>query len=181
MQVILSIPTPSATRSIAVSSDDFVAMLTNGEDFAWRLTGFLSGCPCYTAYIPLAGGKGGFGKLLKSQKNIGKKTDNFDSCRDLQGRRIRSANRDEKLQKFKEQKEKEDKIVESLQSSSSSLKPAVSLDEKYSNQLVQIEKQKVSAVIEGMRVSATSQNTTALKPAPKAKKLILFDDESISD
>ena len=117
---------------------------------------------------------------MKSQKNIGKKTDNFDSCRDLQGRRLRNANQEEKLRKFKEQKEKEDEIVKSLQASSSDTKPLVALDEKYTQQLINIEKQKVSAVVEGMRNAAIPQHV-ASSSAPKAKKLILFDDESVSD
>ena len=181
MQVILSIPGPSAKKIIAVQTEHFLQTALDPAHGVWRFTGYLSGCRCYSLYAPLFGGKGGFGKLLKSQKNIGKKTDNFDSCRDLEGRRIRSANKEENLRKFKEQKQKEDQIVESLQSSSSNTKPVVSLDEKYTNQLTQIEKQKISAVMDGMRVSAVSQNSTSSKPVPKAKKLILFDDESISD
>jgi len=145
-----------------------------------RYSGLIAGYPTFTLAVALRGGKGGFGKLLKSQKNIGKKTDNFDSCRDLQGRRLRNANQEEKLRKFKEQKLKEDEIVQSLQSSSASSKPVAALDEKYTNQLAQIERHKVETVVEGMR-TASSTNTKPTSNAPKAKKLILFDDESISD
>lgn len=40
------------------------------------------------------GGKGGFGANLKSQggRNAWKKSDNFESCRDLSGRRIKTVN-----------------------------------------------------------------------------------------
>jgi len=58
----------------------------------------------------LAGGKGGFGTLLKGQsKKAGAKmTKNFGACRDLSGRRLRHVNDEIKLRKWYEaQKRKE--------------------------------------------------------------------------
>jgi len=38
----------------------------------------------------LLGGKGGFGSLLRSMKPKVKGDENFDACRDLSGRRLRT-------------------------------------------------------------------------------------------
>ena len=40
--------------------------------------------------LPLLGGKGGFGSMLRATGNKMKKDDNVDSCRDLSGRRIKT-------------------------------------------------------------------------------------------
>ena len=46
--------------------------------------------------LRLAGGKGGFGALLRSGAR-GSRTENFDACRDLSGRRLRHVNADKQL------------------------------------------------------------------------------------
>ena len=46
--------------------------------------------------LRLVGGKGGFGALLRSGAR-GSKTENFDACRDLNGRRLRHVNADKQL------------------------------------------------------------------------------------
>jgi hypothetical protein len=51
----------------------------------------------------LAGGKGGFGAMLKAMGKMGgKKTENFGACRDLNGRRLRHVNDEIKLQRWQE-------------------------------------------------------------------------------
>jgi hypothetical protein len=52
--------------------------------------------------IPCRGGKGGFGTVLKSQgKRLAqKKSTNFESCRDLAGRRLKTVNDAQKYQKL---------------------------------------------------------------------------------
>jgi hypothetical protein len=52
--------------------------------------------------LRVVGGKGGFGSLLRgAPSKIGqKKTDNFDACRDLSGKRLRHANNEKKLQEW---------------------------------------------------------------------------------
>lgn len=64
--------------------------------------------------LRLRGGKGGFGALLRGMGREGKKTDNFDACRDLSGRRIREATTAQKLQEWQAQaKERElEKVAE---------------------------------------------------------------------
>lgn len=47
-------------------------------------------------FLPLLGGKGGFGSNLRAAGKL-KLVDNFDACRDLQGRRIRHKTAAEKL------------------------------------------------------------------------------------
>lgn len=51
----------------------------------------------------LLGGKGGFGALLRGMARDGKVTDNYDACRDLQGRRLRHKHHEEKLAAWKAQ------------------------------------------------------------------------------
>jgi len=55
-------------------------------------------------YLPIRGGKGGFGTLLKGQsKQAGaKRTIDFGACRDLNGRRLRHVNDEIKLRKWRE-------------------------------------------------------------------------------
>lgn len=50
--------------------------------------------------IPLVGGKGGFGSLLRAIGAQIEKTTNRDACRDLQGRRLRDVKREEELRKL---------------------------------------------------------------------------------
>jgi hypothetical protein len=58
--------------------------------------------------LRLAGGKGGFGALLRGQGRDGKITDNFDACRDLQGRRLKTVEAEKKLREWAAQaKERE--------------------------------------------------------------------------
>ena len=180
MEVIATFQFHTQTECMAMTPRDLISIVMHNH-LSLSFTGIVSGCRSYRITVPLRGGKGGFGKLLKSQKNIGKKTDNFDSCRDLQGRRLRATNKEEKLRQFKELKQAEDDIVKSLQSSSANAKPTVTLDEKYTKQLEKVEKQKVSAVLDGLRVATSSSELKAPSAVPKTKKLRLFDDESISD
>jgi hypothetical protein len=135
------------------------------------------GLPVFELWPKLVGGKGGFGKLLKSQKNIGKKTDNFDSCRDLEGRRLRVANREEKIRKLKEEKQKESAAARQV--SESSVVVQVALDRRYIDQLAQVEESRAHAVMDGFKAIApvdVSAKSAALSISKGPKKLALFDD-----
>eukprot|EP00551_Chaetoceros_affinis_P004204 CAMPEP_0203663672 /NCGR_PEP_ID=MMETSP0090-20130426/1222_1 /ASSEMBLY_ACC=CAM_ASM_001088 /TAXON_ID=426623 /ORGANISM="Chaetoceros affinis, Strain CCMP159" /LENGTH=742 /DNA_ID=CAMNT_0050526663 /DNA_START=72 /DNA_END=2300 /DNA_ORIENTATION=- len=59
-------------------------------------------------FLPIRGGKGGFGTLLKGQsKQAGaKRTMDFGACRDLNGRRLRHINDEVKLRKWRESVQK---------------------------------------------------------------------------
>lgn len=64
----------------------------------------------------LLGGKGGFGSLLRgaATKAGQKKTNNFDACRDMSGRRLRHVNAEKKLEAWREEQEerKLEKVAE---------------------------------------------------------------------
>ena len=121
----------------------------------------------------LRGGKGGFGKLLKSQKHLGKNTDNFDSCRGEDGRRLKHIKREEKIAELQSKKETNDK----KESESAPPKSAVMLDEKYTKQISAIRKEKQSVVSEGLK-AVTEPVKEPDEPAPKKmKKIGLFDDD----
>ncbi len=61
-----------------------------------------------STFLPIRGGKGGFGTLLKGQsKQAGaKRTLDFGACRDLNGRRLRHVNDEIKLRKWRESMKK---------------------------------------------------------------------------
>jgi hypothetical protein len=54
--------------------------------------------------LRLLGGKGGFGALLRTSKGT-KKTTNFGACRDLNGRRLKDIQLEQKLQEMEAKKE----------------------------------------------------------------------------
>ena len=56
----------------------------------------------------LAGGKGGFGAMLRAlaKQNTGHKTTDFGACRDLNGRRLRHVNNEMKLRQWSELQER---------------------------------------------------------------------------
>ncbi|WCJ22405.1 Ubiquitin-like superfamily protein [Euphorbia peplus] len=66
--------------------------------------------------LSLRGGKGGFGSLLRgaATKAGQKKTNNFDACRDMSGRRLRHVNAEKRLEEWKEGEEERrlEKIAE---------------------------------------------------------------------
>jgi len=57
------------------------------------------------------GGKGGFGSLLRSMKPKAKGNENFDACRDLSGRRLRTVNNETRLNEFQKKQEEEEKYI----------------------------------------------------------------------
>lgn len=123
------------------------------------------------------GGKGGFGKLLKSQKHLGKNTTNFDSCRDLDGKKLKYANRDAKIESLKSKKD-EKKAEE--QADVQPAKSTVMLDESYINQLASIREEKRSAVAAGLDAAADIKKEIP-PPVKKIKSIGLFDDDDESE
>ncbi|KAF5208383.1 Replication stress response regulator sde2 [Thalictrum thalictroides] len=75
--------------------DKTLIKVSNGEFFTINLL------------LRLLGGKGGFGSLLRgaATKAGQKKTNNFDACRDMSGRRLRHVNAEKKLQEWKDDAE----------------------------------------------------------------------------
>jgi len=77
---------------------------TQNNKYTNLIPNFLS---AYT-FLPILGGKGGFGTLLKGQsKQAGaKQTVDFGACRDLNGRRLRHVNDEIKLRRWRESVQK---------------------------------------------------------------------------
>lgn len=63
--------------------------------------------PTVHLLLRLVGGKGGFGSLLRgaATKAGQKKTNNFDACRDMSGRRLRHVNAEKKLEEWRAEEE----------------------------------------------------------------------------
>ncbi|XP_057439661.1 uncharacterized protein LOC130731392 [Lotus japonicus] len=72
--------------------------------------------PSVRLLLSLKGGKGGFGSLLRgaATKAGQKKTNNFDACRDMSGRRLRHVNAEKRLEDWKagEEERKLEKVAE---------------------------------------------------------------------
>ena len=61
--------------------------------------------------LSLNGGKGGFGSLLRSMNPKKNLADNYDSCRDLSGRRLRTVQNEQRMEEWKARQEEEEKFV----------------------------------------------------------------------
>lgn len=96
--------------------EEFILILLNGH--FCQDDDFIRPTESSTVYLRaviaggLAGGKGGFGAMLRAQaKQAGKKkTVDFGACRDLSGRRLRHVNDEKILQKWKEAKDRGDEF-----------------------------------------------------------------------
>ena len=84
------------------------------------------------------GGKGGFGSLLKGQPPVKKRTNNFDSCRDLSGRRIRHLNQEKLLREWQTKKMEEDKIIKMYNNPEENKKVDDYVDSDKKNELVEM-------------------------------------------
>lgn len=121
--------------------------------------------------LPLLGGKGGFGTLLKKQTGQGKKTTNFDSCRDLQGRRLRHSKAVERIKGWLETKKQEDELVAALTdkhaTKSNDISMDVKIDQAYIDKLKQSARGKKRLVEAGLEAAELREKDT---PEPKKKK-----------
>nr|GMC80447.1 protein SDE2 homolog [Ipomoea batatas] len=85
--------------------------------------------------LRLRGGKGGFGSLLRAAatKAGQKKTNNFDACRDMSGRRLRHVNAEKRLEEWKAEAEerKLEKIAEDYMNAKKGSKSADKYVAKY--------------------------------------------------
>ncbi|KAJ3372989.1 hypothetical protein HDU91_001671 [Kappamyces sp. JEL0680] len=79
--------TSSGRRTVA--DEDRLEELAPGDGFP----------VCLAVQVPVLGGKGGFGSLLRQEgkRKSSKKTTNFESSRDLSGRRLKTVNDAKKL------------------------------------------------------------------------------------
>jgi len=84
------------------------------------------------------GGKGGFGSLLKGQPPVKKRTNNFDSCRDLSGRRIRHVNQEKMLREWQAKKMEEEKIIKMYNNPEENKKVDEYVDSDKKNELIEM-------------------------------------------
>ncbi|KAI9143354.1 telomere stability and silencing-domain-containing protein [Paraphysoderma sedebokerense] len=80
---------------------------------------YLSSCEspiCLTLQLRVEGGKGGFGSMLRAQggRMASQKTTNFDSCRDLSGRRLKTVKEAQKLADYISQESEREKAKKEL-------------------------------------------------------------------
>ena len=136
---------PSETNAFQLISDtigvplDLLRFTQNG-----RLT--LKPNVSCTLHISLGlpGGKGGFGSLLRSMNPKKTLADNFESCRDLSGRRLRTVYNEQRMEEWKQRQEEEEKFVqrenEDYEKQKKELQKAIhqnnfKIDEKYKLQV----------------------------------------------
>jgi hypothetical protein len=84
------------------------------------------------------GGKGGFGSLLKGQPPVKKRTRNFDSCRDLSGRRLRHVNQEKMLREWQAKKMEEEKIIKMYNNPEENKKVDEYVDSDKKNELIEM-------------------------------------------
>ena len=65
-----------------------------------------------TLSLRLPGGKGGFGSLLRSMNPKKTLADNYDSCRDLSGRRLRTVQMEQRMQEWQARQAEEERHVQ---------------------------------------------------------------------
>jgi hypothetical protein len=105
--------------------------------------------------LPLRGGKGGFGSLLRgaATKAGQKKTNNFDACRDMSGRRLRHVNAEKKMEEWRmdEEERKLEKVAEDFVKERSNTGKKKGVDDVQVNKYLQKyreQSEKCTAVVE---------------------------------
>ena len=111
-----------------------------------------------TVLLRLLGGKGGFGAMLRTAGARGVKTTNFDACRDLNGRRLRHVNAEQRLREWDQQAE--ERKLKKQQEDAKHAKPtgpqiARFDDEEYDEMLEGARSRVNDALAAGMRVSSS--------------------------
>ena len=126
--------------------------------------------------LRVAGGKGGFGSLLRASRS-GATTTNFDACRDLSGRRIRHVNAERKLaedQRREKERELERAALKHINETRSSTKRKLAEIEEAERKRYREETAKVigavsDAVGEGLRERASEDAQEAANAEAKKR------------
>ncbi|XP_042480878.1 replication stress response regulator SDE2 [Macadamia integrifolia] len=152
--------------------------------------------PSVHLLLRLLGGKGGFGSLLRgaATKAGQKKTNNFDACRDMSGRRLRHVNAEKKLEEWKAEAEerKLEKIAEDfLKKQAKAAKKSGSGEsekyiEKYREDSAKCREEVEAAVREAFSLHESSKRKITTDKGPESKRLKIWmgkrtNDESDSD
>lgn len=132
-----------------------------------NITGEKSSSLSLRLSLRILGGKGGFGSLLRGQgaKAGAKKITNFDSCRDLNGRRIRYVNQEKKLKEWYENKgqreaeELEEKKSKKEEKEKMEMEKEIEFDEtKYSSEIKSIQESTMEAVEKAIKKGKTKND-----------------------
>ncbi|RCI03995.1 hypothetical protein CU098_002627, partial [Rhizopus stolonifer] len=163
----------------SIPVDQQVLRTVSGYD----LQQFPSGDVHLSLSARLLGGKGGFGSMLRAQggRMNAQKTTNFEACRDLQGRRIRTVNESKKLQQELEaiperEKEKRENLKRKIDKALKEREPKKYLfdDNQFLQNAEEMVDQVKSAVSDAIKRQKTS-HTPAAAAASSSKSM--FDDD----
>ncbi|KAF1799303.1 telomere stability and silencing-domain-containing protein [Mucor lusitanicus] len=137
----------------------------------------------------MLGGKGGFGSMLRAQggRMNAQKTTNFEACRDLQGRRIRTVNDAKKLQEEldaipEREAEKREKLKKKIEEALKEREPRKYLfdDNKFLEDKEDVVENVKSAVSDAIKRQKLTHQP-AKKTATASTSVSLFDDDVSSD
>ncbi|KAI7897435.1 telomere stability and silencing-domain-containing protein [Mucor mucedo] len=133
----------------------------------------------------LLGGKGGFGSMLRAQggRMNAQKTTNFEACRDLQGRRIRTVNDAKKLQEEldaipEREAEKREKLKRKIDEALKEREPTKHLFDD--NQFLE-DKEEVVESVKSAVVDAIKRQKVSHKPSATTSASVFDDDLSSED
>ena len=124
------------------------------------------------------GGKGGFGSLLRSMKPKAKGNENFDACRDLSGRRLRTVQNETRMKELQQkQEEEENYIAEELkeyEKNKSQLKSSINatnykLDDDYMSKI----ESSASAIEAGVKIGLKNLQKVSTKKMDGDKKEVV--------
>lgn len=161
--------------------DDYNILAPNGQPIILRSK--------LSVEDKLLGGKGGFGSLLKGQAQRAgqKKTTNFSSCRDLNGRRLRTVENERNVESINEEKKKREELKSREKKRKEGLKQQEDekLKQKINSDLQNQAKTLKSALSMGVskrkredfEENESSSSSSAQKPTKKRKKMMFDDDE----
>ncbi|XP_041467794.1 replication stress response regulator SDE2-like isoform X1 [Lytechinus variegatus] len=135
----------------------------------------------YHVTLPLLGGKGGFGAMLRMIGAQIEKTTNREACRDLSGRRMRDVNNEKKLQSWIEKKkqqeeEREKRRREKLERMRSTPKHYF-VDPTYDKQREAVTESLDEAVSTGIDVAGSSKDEASTSGSVKRKAETDSDDD----
>ncbi|KAL7327272.1 hypothetical protein PS15p_209490 [Mucor circinelloides] len=137
----------------------------------------------------MLGGKGGFGSMLRAQggRMNAQKTTNFEACRDLQGRRIRTVNDAKKLQEEldaipEREAEKREKLKKKIEEALKEREPRKYLfdDNKFLEDKEDVVENVKSAVSDAIKRQKLTHGPVK-KTATASTSVSLFDDDVSSD
>jgi hypothetical protein len=143
--------------------------LRDSSQNLFKRTGSCDVTPIFTLSLCLLGGKGGFGALLRGAGSKGKKTTNFDDCRDLNGRRIRHVKNEQKLVEWYQQ-QKQEELEKKNRKATPKEEPKHFFDSAtYSKELEEIDEEISNAVKEGLKKEKEKQAEMKKRKAKEEK------------